>query len=95
MKPDRHRAGAWARGAFWTASLGLLALLLAAQAYRARIEAADVSRRRAVLDRDVDRMSRKNQALRDELRALETDPVYVESILRRRKMTGPSERLVD
>ena len=41
------------------------------------------------------RLRRGNQSLRDEARALESDPVYVEALLRRWKMIGPSERIVE
>ena len=44
---------------------------------------------------EIERLRRTNQALRDEIRALDSDPVYVESLLRRWKMIGPSERNVE
>jgi cell division protein FtsB len=68
---------------------------LAAQAAGARREREAVAREGAALDRELQRMKRANQALRDEVRALEADPVYVESLLRRWKMVGPSERVVE
>ena len=91
-------AGEWlacARSAVGTAALAGLAVLLAAQAAGARRERETVARESAALDRDLERMKRANQALRDEVRALEADPVYVESLLRRWKMVGPSERVVE
>jgi len=47
------------------------------------------------MDREIERLRRANQALRDEIRALDSDPVYVESLLRRWKMIGTSERNVE
>jgi len=94
----RVRAGEWlarARSIAGTAALAGLAALLAAQAAGARREREAVAREGAALDRELERMKRANQALRDEVRALEADPVYVESLLRRWKMVGPSERVVE
>jgi hypothetical protein len=91
-------AGEWlahARNTAGTAVLAGLAILLAAQAAGARREREAVAREGAALDRELERMTRANQALRDEVRALEADPVYVESLLRRWKMVGPSERVVE
>jgi hypothetical protein len=79
----------------WGFSLGLLALVLVAHAVRAQGEGVELERRSAALGRDLERVRRDNQALRDELRALETDPVYVESLLRRWKMAGRGERVVE
>jgi cell division protein FtsB len=83
------------RTAVWAGALGLLGLVLAVQAERAGREGAELTRRSAALDRDLERLRRANQALRDEVRALETDPLYVESLLRRWKMVGGGERLVE
>ena len=94
----RVRAGEWlvhARNVAGTALLAGLAVLLAAQAAGARREREVVAREGAALDREIERMKRANQALRDEVRALEADPVYVEALLRRWKMVGPSERVVE
>ena len=94
----RIRAGEWmagARRAAVTAGLSGLAVLLAVQAAGARREREAVAREGAALDREITRLRRSNQALRDELRALDSDPVYVESLLRRWKMVGPSERVVE
>ena len=92
------RAGEWfarAKAVAGTATLAGLAVLLAAQAAGARREREVVARQGAALDREIDRVRRANQALRDEVRALDADPVYVESLLRRWKMVGPSERVVE
>jgi len=94
----RARAGNWlrsARNVVGAAALAGLACLLATQAAGARREREAVAREGAALDRDVERLRRTNQALRDEIRALDSDPVYVESLLRRWKMVGPSERNVE
>ena len=81
--------------ALWGVSTGLLALTLAAHAVRAQGEGLELERRSATLGREIERVRRDNQSLRDELRALETDPVYVESLLRRWKMAGRGERVVE
>ena len=94
----RERAGSWAIGArnlAGTAALVGLACVLAAQAAGSRREREAVAREAAAMDRDIERLRRTNQALRDEIRALDSDPVYVESLLRRWKMIGPSERNVE
>ena len=84
-----------ARNAAGTAAVAGLAVLLAAQAANARREREVDAREGAALDREIARLKRANQALRDEAKALEGDPVYVESLLRRWKMIGPSERVVE
>lgn len=92
------RAGeglAVARKALGTAALAGLATLLVAQAANARKERETVARECAAMDRDIDRLKRANQALREEIHALEADPVYVEALLRRWKRVGPSERVVE
>jgi cell division protein FtsB len=94
----RGVAGVWleqARNVVGTALLAGLAVLLAAQAAGARREREVVAREGAALDREIARLKGANQSLRDEVRALESDPVYVESLLRRWKMVGPSERVVE
>lgn len=94
----RTVAGEWlrqARNVVGTAAVAGLAVLLAAQAANARREREVVAREGASLDREIARLKRANQALRDEARALEADPVYVEALLRRWKMIGPSERVVE
>lgn len=94
----RARAGAWlagARNVAGVAALSGLAVLLAAQAAGARREREVVAREGAAIDKEITRLRRANQALRDEIRALDSDPVYVESVLRRWKRVGPSERIVE
>jgi cell division protein FtsB len=94
----RVHAGAWVRGVrnvAGAAALAGLAVLLAAQAAGARREREVVAREGAAIDREIARLRRANQALRDEIRALDSDPLYVESLLRRWKRVGPSERNVE
>jgi len=94
----RVRAGAWlagARSVAISAGLAGLAVALAAQAAGSRREREAVARETAAMDREIERLRRTNQALRDEIRALDSDPVYVESLLRRWRMIGPSERNVE
>jgi hypothetical protein len=94
-KARLSRAAAWVRPALLTAAAGLLAGILALQGWRARADGAELDRRSAALDREIGRMKRENQAMRDELKALETDPVFVESLLRRWKLAAPDERLIE
>jgi cell division protein FtsB len=94
----RGRLGLWSgrmlRGA---AALGVLVLggLLAAKSAEARKERAGLELRHRALDREVARLERRNTELREEIRALSTDPVYVESLLRRWRYSAPSERIVE
>jgi cell division protein FtsB len=85
------RAGAWL-GAF---AIGLLAVALAAHAVRTAREASEMEVRSALLAREVEQVRRESQSLRDEMRALESDPIYVESLLRRWKMAGRGERVIE
>lgn len=94
----RERASSWVRGArnvAGTLALAGLAVALAGQAAGARREREGVARQGRAMDLEIERLRRANQALRDEIRALDQDPVYVESLLRRWKMVGPSERVVE
>jgi len=94
----KARAGVWlggARNVAVAAALTGLGVLLAAQAAGARREREVVAREGAAIDRETARLRRANQALRDEIRALDSDPVYVESVLRRWKRVAPSERIVE
>jgi cell division protein FtsB len=54
----------------------------------------DLERRSAALDAEIGRTRAENRALKDELQALEADPTYIESLLRRWRMAGPRERLI-
>lgn len=76
------------------AALGL-ALGLSAQAAGSGREAAALGRRAASLDRDLERARERNRALREELRALDEDPVYLETLLRRWRRAGEGERVVE
>jgi hypothetical protein len=90
---ERYSGGAGR--ALWLGSLVSLALALSIHGARAEKEGLELGRRSDALGREIDRVRRDNQALRDELRALETDPVYLESLLRRWKMAGRGERVVE
>jgi len=90
---DRFSIGAGR--ALWLGSPVLLGVALSAYGLRAEREGAELARRSAGLDHQILQVRRDNQALRDELKALEADPVYVESLLRRWKMAGRGERVVE
>lgn len=72
-----------------------LGLLLAGEAVRARREGTQVACQEAAAAREVARLRRENTILREELRALETDPAYLEALLRRWKQAGAEERVVE
>ena len=95
QRPAAPRGGGRAGRALWGLSLALLAATLLSQATRVRGESLELSRREAELDREIGRMRRANESMRQELRALEVDPVYVESLQRRWKMVSDGERLVE
>ena len=84
-----------ARVVLWAAVLAALGLALALQAWRGREQTAELRRRSAALDGRIARIKGANQAMRDEVSALENDPVYVESVLRRWNRAGTGERLVE
>lgn len=90
-----NKAGSGAGTALWVSAVALLGLTLASQAVRAGREGAELERRSVALGREIDGVRRENQALRDELRALDNDPVYVETLLRRWKMAGRGERVIE
>lgn len=97
---DRVRDILRALGAPARAAAGVLAAaaLLAAFAHHAAgtgREAAGLAKRAETLDRELAREKERNRALRAELRALDEDPVYVESILRRWRRAGENERVVE
>jgi len=94
----RGWTGAWGEGlrrGLWALALGGLGLVLVWEAGRSREEGARAARQEAAVTREIERLRRENAALREELGALETDPVYVEALLRRWKRAGPGERLVE
>ena len=93
---DSLAAGAErARGVVWAAALVILAVVLTTQAWRSRDDNYDLRRRAAALDRELDRLHNANTSLEKELKALQSDPVYVEALLRSRKMALVGERQVE
>lgn len=89
------RLGSAAGAAAWAGVVTLLAAALVVQGGRSRGEAAALEARSAALDREIGELRRRNRDLRDEVLALESDPVYVEALLRRWKRVGEGERLVE
>ena len=81
-------------GALWALAVLMLAGVLSWSAWSARAEVSGLEQRRDALQREVDRARGENRTLREELRALEEDPVYVESLLRKRKRAAPGERIL-
>lgn len=91
----QHSRGAWRdrlRTAVWGVAVAVLAGVLASEAWRARGEVRSLARQRAALEARLREDRARNGRLRAELEALEHDPVYVESLLRRWKMNGEPGR---
>jgi cell division protein FtsB len=95
MKLDWGMLGPGAARAAAAAAVLILGGLLAAQAAEARKERVALERRHAAADRELERARRRSQSMKDELRALEQDPAYVESLLRRWNRAAPSEKIVE
>lgn len=94
----KGRAVRWIEGVRrggWVFSLLVLGLALAGEAWRAREDGIRAARQEASVVREIDRLRRENAALREELRALDSDPAYLEALLRQWKRAGPGERLVE
>lgn len=93
---DSLRAlGAPARAAAGLLGAAALAVAFTLHAAGTGRESAALSKRAAALDRELERERTRNRALRDELRALEEDPVYLETLLRRWRRAGEGERVVE
>jgi cell division protein FtsB len=90
-----ERLGAAARRAFGTAATLLLVAGLAAAGAKSAREGVDLTRRVRGLDADLARARAENTALREEIRALEGDPVYLEALLRSWRRAGAGERILD
>lgn len=69
--------------------------LLVVEIVRANRDVVRQSRRRETVDREIERIRAQNDSLRAEIRSLEEDPVFVESVLRQRKRVGPGEAIVE
>ncbi len=94
----RDRAAVWsgrAGSAAVVIAVLMLGGLLVAQSAEARRERAGIERQHRALDRDLERAKRRHQDLRGEIQALASDPVYVESLLRRWRMSAPAEKIVE
>ena len=93
---DSVRAlGAPVRAAAWGLGAVLLMAALASHAAGTGREAAALARRAEALERDLGRARERNRDLRQELRALDEDPVYLETLLRRWRRAGEGERVVE
>jgi endonuclease/exonuclease/phosphatase (EEP) superfamily protein YafD len=96
--PVRDGALALARRAGQAGGIALLALAgagLAAGAADSAKEGTELARRSRALDGELRRARASNEALRREIRALESDPVYLESLLRGWRRAGAGERVVE
>jgi len=93
---DRLRSGAGKAGAALGALLlGMLGTVLVAGAAESAREGVELARRSRGLDAEIRRARASNDALRQEIRALESDPVYLESLLRGWRRAGAGERVVE
>ncbi|MBI2901665.1 MAG: hypothetical protein HYY17_15890 [Planctomycetes bacterium] len=88
------RAGERVTGWAAACALAVLAVFLLLAARRTHREAAELAFRHDAHVRETGRLKAENAALRAEIRALEEDPVYVESVLRGRKMAESGEKTV-
>lgn len=77
----------------WLLALGV-AGGLAVEAIRANREAALQHRRREAVERDVARTRLRNAALQAEIRSLEEDAMYLESLQQERKRLPTREKVV-
>jgi hypothetical protein len=96
--PVGDRARELARRAGGAGAALLLALAgagLAAAAAGSAREGVELQRRSRALDAEIRRARAGNEALRQEVRALEGDPVYLESLLRGWRRAGTGERVVE
>ena len=89
------RLGVWAWRTIGVAATLLLAAGLAGAAAKSAREGVDLARRVRALDADLVRARAENAALREEVRALESDPVYLEALLRSWRRAGAGERVLD
>jgi hypothetical protein len=93
---DRALEGAsWAGRAGGAVLLALAGAGLAAGAADSAREGTELARRSRALDGEIRRARAGNEALRREIRALESDPVYLESLLRGWRRAGAGERVVE
>ena len=67
---------------FWGVLAGALALVLAVRGWDAHLRNAEVVGELGRVESDLERIRADQARLKSELRALQEDPVYVESVLR-------------
>lgn len=79
----------------WSVALVLLGVVLVREVDRSFREGRQVSLGEKAAAREAARLRRENEVLREELRALENDPAYVEALLRRWKKAASGERVVE
>jgi len=84
-------AAAGGRGA-GAAVFFVLAVLLILAVHRGHREAVREARTVEAVSREADRVKLENESLRREIRALESDPIYVESVLRGRSLKETGEK---
>ena len=85
---------AW-RGLLWGALAGALAISLVVKAVDAHGRNAGLHRRIQATEVELDRTRRDEGRMRAELKALNEDPLYVESVLKRSAAGMPKEPVVE
>lgn len=81
--------------AAWVAVAALLAAALAWRAADAHRANAALYRRLCETEAELARQEAERERLRAELEALENDPMYVETLLRRVRLVEPGELLIE
>lgn len=83
------------RSLLWGALAGALALALVVKAVDAHGRNADLHRRIQAAQDELDRIRREETRMRAELKALDEDPLYLESVLKRPPAGRPREPVVE
>jgi hypothetical protein len=79
----------------WGALAGALAISLAVKAVDAHGRNAGIHRRIKATEAELDRIRRDENRMRAELKALNEDPLYVDSVLKRPASGRPQEPVIE